>query len=56
MRLLVDVFGIAAPHKVDHDVVTRVAYVEPGALAELSRRLHPDLESDGNLAGQARRG
>ena len=49
MRLVVDVFGIAAPKKLEHEVIERVAYVLPGALARHSER----LEADGELAGQA---
>lgn len=29
--------------KIDHTIVERVAYVQPGALRELSRSLHPEL-------------
>lgn len=43
---LAKVFGWLKSEKLDVTVVDRVAYVEPGALRELSRSLHPELRSN----------
>lgn len=53
MRLLVDVFGLSAPQKTDQSVVTRVSYVEPGALARLSERLSARDELQARAGGVA---